>query len=84
MTARLFAPPDECQKECDDDNSYGPVVRLKISENPRLFCCPHRGSDKWQKLHNRRSSIERWFGLLKEHLFFDKIPGGGSTRLLLM
>jgi hypothetical protein len=70
----------ECQKECNSNNSYGPVVRLKVTENPRLYCCPHRGSDKWQKLYNRRSSIERWFGLLKEHLFFDKMTRRGIDK----
>lgn len=70
----------ECQKECNYNNSYGPVVRLKVTKNPRLFCCPHRGSDKWQKLYNRRSSIERWFGLLKKHLFLDKITRRGIDK----
>lgn len=70
----------ECQKECNYNNSYGPVVRLKVTKNPRLFCCPHRGSDKWQKLYNRRSSIERWFGLLKEHLSLDKMTRRGIDK----
>ncbi|WP_353733691.1 transposase [Syntrophothermus sp.] len=56
------------------------MVRLKITENPRLFCCPHRGSEKWQKTYNRRSSIERWFGLLKEHLFLDKMTRRGIDK----
>jgi len=70
----------ECQKECNCDNSYGPVVRLKVTENPRLFCCPHRGSEKWQKLYSKRSSIERWFSLLKEHLSLDKMNRRGIDK----
>ncbi len=58
-------------------NPYGLVVRFCVTDNPRLLSCPHRGSENWQRLYSQRTSIERWFALLKEHLYMDKMNRRG-------
>ncbi len=44
------------------------VVKTKIKDDPRLFCTPHRGTAKWQKLYNLRTYSERCFSRFKENL----------------
>lgn len=58
----------DCQHQCNCSSSYGPVVRLRIADNPRLYSCPARESEKWRTIYNNRSSVERWYSVLKEHL----------------
>jgi len=58
----------DCQHDCNCDKAYGLITRLHITDNPRLFNSPHRDSDKWRNIYSHRSSIERWFSVLKEHL----------------
>lgn len=70
----------KCEGQCRCNNPYGLVVRLRVTDNPRLFSCPHRGSENWQKLYNQRTSIERWFALLKEHLYMDKMNRRGIEK----
>ena len=52
---------------CSESN-YGMVVKTKIKDDPRLFCTPHRGTAKWQKLYNLRTYSERCFSRFKENL----------------
>jgi len=52
---------------CSDSN-YGMVVKTRSRKDPRLFCTPHRGTANWQNLYNKRTSVERCFGRLKEYL----------------
>jgi len=67
----------ECAGQCQCSNPYGLVVRLRVTDNPRLFSCPHRSSENWQRLYHQRTAIERWFALLKEHLDMDKMNRRG-------
>ncbi|WP_027719236.1 transposase [Desulfovirgula thermocuniculi] len=73
----------ECDGQCACANPYGLVVRVRVKDNPRLFCYPHRGSPKWQEIYNCRSSIERWFALLKEHLRLDKMTRRGIDNAFI-
>ncbi|MGB9847040.1 MAG: transposase [Desulfotomaculales bacterium] len=67
----------KCESQCRCNNPYGLVVRFRVTDNPRLFSCPHRGSENWQRLYSQRTAIERWFALLKEHLDMDKMNRRG-------
>ena len=70
-----FRCPHVCGKvECPNgsawcsESNYGLVVKKKVEEDPRSFCTPHRGTREWEKLYNQRTSVERVFSRLKEHL----------------
>jgi hypothetical protein len=52
---------------CSESN-YGMVVKTRVKDDPRLFCTPHRGTAKWQKLYNLRTYSERCFSRFKENL----------------
>jgi IS5 family transposase len=52
---------------CSDSN-YGMVVKTRARQDSRLFTVPHRGTTNWKLLYNKRTSVERCFGRLKEHL----------------
>lgn len=52
---------------CSDSN-YGLVVKTSVKQDARLFTVPHRGTRNWNRLYNLRTSAERCFGRLKEHL----------------
>jgi transposase len=52
---------------CSDSN-YGMVVKTRVKDDPRLFSTPHRGSENWQKLYNKRTYSERCFSRFKENL----------------
>ena len=71
---------------CSDSN-YGLVVKKKVSEDPRSFCTPHRDTREWQKLYNERTSVERTFSRLKEHLGANLLRVRGikkvTTHLLI-
>lgn len=71
---------------CSDSN-YGLVVKKKVSEDPRSFCTPHRGTREWKKIYDQRTSVERVFSRLKEHLGANLIRVRGikkvTTHLLL-
>ena len=53
---------------CCSDSNYGLVIKTRAKQDSRLFCTPHRGTTNWQKLYNKRTTVERCFGRLKEHL----------------
>jgi hypothetical protein len=61
-------------------SSYGAVVKKKISDNPRYFSYPHRGSAKWQQLYNERTSVERTFARLKENLGLNNVTIRGIRK----
>jgi len=64
---------------CSSSN-YGLVVKKKIEDHPRYFTYPHRGSKHWEKLYNERTSIERTFSRLKEHLGLEDITLKGMKK----
>ena len=64
---------------CSSSN-YGAVVKKQISDNPRYFTYPRRGSTKWQKLYNERTSVERTFARLKENLGLNNITVRGIRK----
>jgi transposase len=64
---------------CSSGN-YGAVVKKKISDNPRYFTYPRRGSPKWQKLYSERTAVERAFSRLKENLGLNNITVRGIRK----
>ena len=65
---------------CSNSN-YGRVVKHYIDEDPRNFCAPHRGTSNWETLYNKRTSVERLFSRLKEHLMGDSATVGGIKKV---
>ncbi len=65
---------------CSNSN-YGLVVKKKVSEDPRNFCTPHRETREWKKLYNERTSVERTFSRLKEHLGADLLRVRGIQKV---
>ncbi|WP_207687160.1 hypothetical protein [Desulfonema limicola] len=52
---------DECplKKDCQPENSLGPLVYIKSNSNPRLFPPVSRDSRQYEKIMNLRSGSER-------------------------
>ena len=62
-------------------STYGHVVKKFVSEDSRSFCTPHRGTKHWTALYNERTSVERFFSRMKEHLMADDITIGGIKKV---
>ncbi len=60
---------------------YGHVVKMRVAEDPRSFCIPHRGTENWTKLYNERTSVERFFARIKEHLLADNLTLVGIKKV---
>ncbi len=52
---------DKCSK-----SSYGQVVKIQLKDDYRRFIQIPRRTKQWQKLYNKRTSIERIFSRLKK------------------
>lgn len=65
---------------CSPSN-YGMVVKQKIDDDPRRHSVPHRGTDRWQKLYNLRTSVERCFSRLKEYLSANNLKVRGIEKV---
>ena len=65
---------------CSESN-YGLVVKKKVEEDPRSFCTPHRGTREWEKLYDQRTSVERVFSRLKEHLGANSLRTRGIKKV---
>ncbi|MDD4802665.1 MAG: transposase, partial [Syntrophomonas sp.] len=65
---------------CSQSN-YGMVIKTRVKDAPRLFCTPHRGTDNWRKLYNKRTGVERCFGRLKEHIGLDNLTLRGLAKV---
>lgn len=62
-------------------SSYGLVVKTRVKDDPRRFTTPHRGSKNWTKIYNKRTSVERCFGRLKEHLSLKNLNVRGFKKV---
>ena len=65
---------------CSQSN-YGMVIKTRVKDDPRLFCTPHRGTENWRKLYNKRTGVERCFGRLKEHIGLDNLTLRGLAKV---
>jgi len=59
---------------CEPETKMGPIVRVAMEENMRLYTPVVRGSDQFKSLYNERSGVERVFGRLKSN------TGNGNSR----
>lgn len=64
---------------CSSSN-YGYCLKVNYKKNHRLFSYPLRGSEKWVKLYNLRTSVERCNSRLKEYLNLDNIRSAGIAK----
>lgn len=67
---------------CSSSN-YGLTLKLNYRKNPRIHGYPLRNSKTWQNLYNKRTSVERLNGRLKEHLNLDRIRSKGIKKALM-
>ena len=65
---------------CSDSN-YGYVKKTRIKNNPRYISTPHRGSRNWIKTYNKRTSVERCFGRLKDNFNLNNIKVMGAEKV---
>jgi len=67
-------------KWCSNSN-YGRVTKTRPKENPRYISIPHRDSGTWRKIYNKRTSVERTFSRLKEHLNLENLTVMGAKKI---
>jgi transposase len=67
-------------KWCSDSN-YGQVTKTRPKENPRYISTPHRDSRTWRRIYNKRTSVERTFSRLKEHLNLENLTVMGAKKV---
>jgi transposase len=64
---------------CSSSN-YGYCLKVNYKNNHRFFSYPIRGSEKWQSLYDKRTSIERCNSRLKDYLNTDNIRSSGIHK----
>ena len=67
-------------KWCSNSN-YGRVTKTRPKENPRYISIPHRDSRNWKQIYNKRTSVERTFSRLKEHLNLENLTVRGAKKV---
>lgn len=61
-------------------SDYGYTLKVNCKENPRQYGYPIRSSNRWKRLYNMRTSVERCNSRLKEKLNLDRIRSKGITK----
>ena len=61
-------------------SDYGYCYKINYKKNNRLFCYPHRNTEPWQKLYNKRTSVERCNSRLKELLNVNNLRSSGIRK----
>jgi len=64
---------------CSSSN-YGYCLKVNYKKNNRYFSFPIRSSEDWQKLYNKRTSIERCNSRLKDYLNTDNLRSPGIKK----
>ncbi len=78
-TIRLLCLAATGKCECIMGHSWctssesGYVGKVRIQDDPRFNTAPFRGTEKFQKLYNQRTSVERTFGDLKDNYALDNL-----------
>ena len=63
------------------NSDYGLVVNTIVEDDPRYISIPHRDSKDWKVIYNDRTSIERTFSRLKEHLNLKNLTVMGAEKV---
>jgi len=71
------------RKQCCGDTKYGKTVRVPLDLDRRLFVPLPRSTPKWQKLYNKRSSIERVNSRLDVSFGFENHTIRGKMKMTL-
>ncbi len=73
----------KCKDKIDNctTSEYGNVLKIKISDDPRLFPGICRESKKWKRLYRKRTASERVNSRLKEHLLLDQQYVRGKNKI---
>jgi len=66
---------------CSSSN-YGYIRKINFKKNPRFYCYPFRGTEKWQQIYNHRTAVERCNSRLKEYLNLENIRSKGIKKAL--
>jgi len=67
------------QNWCSNSN-YGYCLKVNYKKNHRFYSYPIRGSEKWQSIYDKRTSIERCNSRLKEYLNTNNIRSSGIKK----
>lgn len=63
-------------------SDYGYVRKVNYKKNPRFYCHPLRGTERWQNIYNERTSVERCNSRFKECLNLENIRSKGIKKAL--
>lgn len=63
------------------NSDYGMVVKVNTRDNLRRFSVPHRDTQKWNRLYNKRTSVERCNSRLKEYLTVNDLHVRGIEKV---
>lgn len=78
-TIRLLCPHVKGKCDCPMGSEWctsspnGYVGKARIKDNPRFVTAPFRGTDRFKTIYNKRTSVERTFGDLKDNYALDNI-----------
>jgi hypothetical protein len=68
----------QCKKR---EGKRGVIIRIKLSSNWRYYTAIARGSKKWKREYNRRTSVERVNGRLKQVLEIERSGLRGKAKV---
>lgn len=71
------------KKQCCGNKKYGKTVRIPLELDRRLFVPLPRSTHKWQKLYNKRTSIERVNSRLDVSFGFENHTIRGKKKMAL-
>ncbi|NLI92537.1 MAG: transposase [Peptococcaceae bacterium] len=57
------------------------VTKVNVNQDLRRFCLPHRNTRNWELLYDKRTSVERSFARLKEHLTANDLHVRGVEKV---
>ncbi|MET3211882.1 UNVERIFIED_CONTAM: hypothetical protein ABIC26_004850 [Paenibacillus sp. PvR008] len=73
-----YTQPKACTECPFNDGQCQKVFKKKISDNPRKYTVPARGSDSYYELYKKRTSVERVNAYLKEYFQLNNIRHRGA------
>lgn len=62
-------------------SSYGLVLKYSVKSDPRKFCRVPRHTDRFRRLYKKRTSVERVYSRLKDHLVLDNLTHRGKDKV---
>lgn len=71
------------KKQCCRDNKYGRTVRVPLELERRLFVPLPRSTPKWQRIYNKRTSIERVNSRIDVSFGFENHTIRGKKKMAL-